>query len=207
MDHKLRVELGRSDDLSWAQETVAQHHYLQRSEADLVARLAERLSEILIDGETGQVYEDEELASEGIAILSPHRAQNSTIRQVLAEYGFDGQRRPLPLVDTVDKLQGQERDVVLVSYGVADEEYAEAEADFLLSSNRFNVATTRPKQKLIVFCSDSVLNVVPDDRRILLDSMMLKEFRRYCDDGLVQFTWQSPEYGEVILNIQWKGFD
>lgn len=74
-------------------------------------------------------------------------------------------------------------------------------------SNRFNVATTRPKQKLIVFCSDSVLNVVPDDRRILLDSMMLKEFRRYCDDGLVQFTWQSPEYGEVILNIQWKGFD
>jgi hypothetical protein len=176
-------------------------------EAELVAQLTERLSAILIDGSTGQVYESPQFASQGVAVLSPHRAQNSTIRQVLSQYGFGEDEQPLPLVDTVDKLQGQERDVVLVSYGVADEEYAEAEADFLLSSNRFNVATTRPRQKLVLFCSQSVLNVVPDDRRILLDSMMLKEFRRYCDDGLVQFTWQSPDHGELTLNVQWKGFD
>lgn len=176
-------------------------------EAELVAGLTNRLSEILIDTETGQVYDDNGFAAEGIAVLSPHRAQNSTIRQALAALGFDGVQRPRPLVDTVDKLQGQERDVVLVSYGVADEEYAEAEADFLLSSNRFNVATTRPKHKLIVFCSDGVLNVVPDDRRVLLDSMMLKEFRRYCDDGHTEFTWRSPEFGAVTLHVQWKGFD
>lgn len=175
-------------------------------EADLVARLANRLSEILTDEQTGQPFTHNQFAQTGLAILSPHRAQNSTIRQVLATYGFNGTDKALPLVDTVDKLQGQERDVVLVSYGVADEEYAEAEAEFLLSSNRFNVATTRPRQKLIVFCSESVLNVVPDDHRILLDSMMLKEFRRYCSDGLIQFIWTTPEFGNVVLNVQWKGF-
>jgi hypothetical protein len=175
-------------------------------EAELVARLTHRLSEILIDERTGHVYTDERFAAEAMAVLSPHRAQNSTIRQMLAACGFDGRQRQLPLVDTVDKLQGQERDVVLVSYGVADEEYAEAEADFLLSSNRFNVATTRPRRKLIVFCSDAVLDVVPSDRRILLDSMMLKEFRSYCRDGLVQLPLPSPQYGAVTLNIQWRGF-
>ena len=67
--------------------------------------------------------------------------------------------------------------------GVADEEYATAEAEFLLSRNRFNVAATRAERKLVVFCSDTVLDLVPTDRKVLMESMMLKEFRHYCSDG------------------------
>jgi superfamily I DNA and/or RNA helicase len=112
----------------------------------------------------------------------------------------------MPLVDTVEKMQGKEREVILVSYGVADEEYATAEAQFLLSRNRFNVAATRAERKLIVLCSDTVLDAVPTDRRTLLEAMMLKEFRHYCSDGRLQRRWTSSEGDEVTLNIQWKGF-
>ncbi len=197
-------------------------------EADLVARIATRLAEIMVPpgyapkDEGGRMKDDSSFsphpssfsphpfvyfAADGFAVLSPHRAQNAAIRAALAGYGFGAAGRPMPLVDTVDKLQGQERDVVVVSYGVADEEYAEAEAEFLLSSHRFNVATTRPRRKLIVLCSDAVLDVVPQDRNVLLEAMMLKEFRGFCDSGARAFAWETEEYGPVTLNVQWKAFE
>ena len=178
-------------------------------EAELVALLTDRLSQILLRREkdgTLQPYSPRDFVRRGLAVLSPHRAQNSAIRQALARCGFDGKCRLMPLVDTVEKMQGKEREVILVSYGVADEEYATAEAQFLLSRNRFNVAATRAERKLIVLCSDTVLDAVPTDRRTLLEAMMLKEFRHYCADGHLQRAWTAYEGGEVTLNIQWKGF-
>ena len=175
-------------------------------EAELVAALAERLSRVLIDERTGEPFTPREFARRALAVLSPHRAQNSAIRQALRDRGFDTAAKPLPLVDTVEKLQGKERQVIFVSYGVADEEYASAEAEFLLSRNRFNVAATRAERKLVVFCSDTVLDLVPTDRIVLLESMMLKEFHHYCSDGHIRALWISAEDGEILLNIQWKGF-
>lgn len=175
-------------------------------EAELIAQLAATLASSLIDEKTGEVYSGQAFAERGLGILAPHRAQNSAIRAELCMHGFGADGRQLPLVDTVEKLQGKERDVVLVSYGVGDQEYAEAEADFLLSRNRFNVAATRGRHKLVVLCSDVVLDVVPDDRLVLLESMMLKDFRHYCSDGHVKMPWTSRECGEIVLNIQWKGF-
>jgi AAA domain len=175
-------------------------------EAELVAALAERLSSILVDERTGEVFTPPEFARRALAVLSPHRAQNSAIRHALRQRGFDTGACPLPLVDTVEKLQGKERQVILVSYGVADEEYATAEAEFLLSRNRFNVAATRAERKLVVFCSDTVLDLVPTDRKVLMQSMMLKEFRHYCSDGHARVPWPSAGDGEILLNIQWKGF-
>lgn len=175
-------------------------------EAQIAARLVARLRDMLINPRTGRVYTPHGLERDGVAILSPHRAQNSTIRQVLRAYGFGTDAQPLPLVDTVDKLQGQERDVVIVSYGVADSEYAEGEAEFLLSSNRFNVAATRARHKLIVLCADTVLDVVPTDQQVLLDAMMLKEFRRYCDSGHRVFPWVDEGGAPVELHVQWKEF-
>jgi len=175
-------------------------------EAELVALLTERLSGTLVNEKTGVLYTPDEFSGKGVAVLSPHRAQNSAIRQSLLRLGFDSETKPIPLVDTVEKLQGKEREVILVSYGVTDEEYAAAEAKFLLSRNRFNVAATRAERKLIVIRSDTVLDLVPTDRRILLESMMLKEFRKYCSDGHLQLPWRSSEHGEITLNMQWKGF-
>jgi hypothetical protein len=178
-------------------------------EAELIALLTDRLSQTLLQAtkdKSLRLYSPKDFVRYGLAVLAPHRAQNSAIQQALARRGFDGGQRPVPLVDTVEKMQGKEREVILVSYGVADEEYATAEAQFLLSRNRFNVAATRAERKLVVLCSDTVLDAVPTDRRTLLEAMMLKEFRQYCSDGLLQRPWISSEGDEVTLNIQWKGF-
>ncbi len=59
--------------------------------------------------------------------------------------------RASPFVDTVDKMQGQECDAVIVSYGVSDVEYALSEKEFIYSLNRLNVAITRARAKTIVF--------------------------------------------------------
>ncbi|HEX8387116.1 MAG TPA: AAA domain-containing protein, partial [Rubricoccaceae bacterium] len=115
-------------------------------EALIAAGLVAHLAGTLLDPETVEagapaLYTPERFASHGVAVLAPHRAQNAAIRHALSALGFGDGGRPMPLVDTVEKLQGKEREVVVVSYGVADAEYADAEADFLLSQARFNVAS------------------------------------------------------------------
>ena len=45
----------------------------------------------------------------------------------------------------MDKMQGQEADAVIVSYGVADPEFALREAEFIYGLNRLNVAITRAR--------------------------------------------------------------
>ena len=179
-------------------------------EADLAARIVTRLADSLVDPDTGRPYTAKAFAERGVAVLAPHRAQNAAIRAALAEAGFGTDKKPMPLVDTVEKLQGKERQAVVVSYGVADAEYADAEADFLLSQSRFNVAATRAQRKLIVLCSDPVLDAVPSDRQTLLEATMLKEFRDYCDDGTAVRPWTYDDgRGEKVsvdLHLHWKGF-
>jgi hypothetical protein len=175
-------------------------------EAGVIGDIVGRLAATLIDDRTGELFTPVEFAARGLAVLSPHRAQNSTIRTILTEQGFGTLERPMPLVDTVDKLQGQERDIVLVSYGVADEEYARAEGEFLLSSNRFNVAATRARHKLVVLCSDLLLDIVPTDRDVLLESMMLKEYRSYCCEGNRGGEWIAADGERIGMQVQWMGF-
>ena len=62
-----------------------------------------------------------------------------------------------PFVDTVDKMQGQESQAVIASYGVSDIETAMSEANFIYSLNRLNVTVTRAKTKCILFISRPLL--------------------------------------------------
>lgn len=140
-------------------------------------------------------------AEEGLALLAPHRAQNALIRSMLEQKGFGVDGKPFPLVNTVEKLQGQERDVILVSYGVADEEFAEAEASFLLNSNRLNVSVTRGRSKVVLVCSERVLDLVPNDRLVAQESMLLKSFRLYCSEGSMRFVWEGVE-----MMASWRGW-
>jgi hypothetical protein len=66
-----------------------------------------------------------------------------------------------PFVDSVDKMQGQGADVVVISYGVADPEFALSEAEFIYSLNRLNVAITRARAKCVVFLPRPLLDSLP----------------------------------------------
>ncbi|MBB4639288.1 bifunctional RecB family nuclease/DEAD/DEAH box helicase [Longimicrobium terrae] len=143
-------------------------------EAGLAARLA-RLARVGIrDPETGAAYTAEAFRAHGLAILSPHRAQNAAILGELVSGGWP--RGELPVVDTVERMQGNEREMIIVSYAVADREYAEREAEFLLNPNRFNVSITRPRSKLVVLMSDDVLRTMPRDEQTLTESMAIKGY-------------------------------
>ena len=140
----------------------------------MVARLARLARQGMLDPEMSAPYDDETFRREAFAVISPHRAQNSAI---LAELGAGGwPRESMPVVDTVERMQGNEREMIVVSYGVADREYAEREAEFLLNPNRFNVAITRARAKLVVFVSQDVLRALPRDERVMADSLALKGY-------------------------------
>ncbi|HOI57549.1 MAG: AAA domain-containing protein [Methanoculleus sp.] len=124
-----------------------------RIEAGLAARLACTLRERLIDPDTGRPYPaggdgDARFWQHGLFIVSPHHAQIGAVQESLArERAWESR----PFVDTVDKMQGQEAEAVIVSYGVSDVETALAEAEFIYSRNRLNVSLTRSRAKCVVF--------------------------------------------------------
>ena len=121
-------------------------------EADLVAALADALRRRLVLGEAeGPLPEtpegDELFWRRGLFVVSPHHVQIRAIHRALAS------RRAwqsTPFVDTVDKMQGQQAESVVVSYGVSDVETAAQEAAFIYSLNRLNVSVTRARSKCVV---------------------------------------------------------
>jgi hypothetical protein len=118
------------------------------------------------DGEDGRGREggvEESLRrfwAEQLAVVTPHRAQRSLIANLLVAGGAFP-RRPAPRVETVDAVQGQEREVVLASYCASDPDFIAAEAPFLLDPRRFNVTLTRARSKFVALMSDSLLRHLP----------------------------------------------
>lgn len=91
------------------------------------------------------------LPSDEIAILSPFRAQAATVRRGIrkCEDISDEDKKNL-VADTVDKMQGQEREVIIYSFTAGDPDYMAEMADFLYNPNKLNVAFSRAKSKLII---------------------------------------------------------
>ncbi|HEX5000081.1 MAG TPA: AAA domain-containing protein, partial [Terriglobia bacterium] len=71
-----------------------------------------------------------------IGVVSPFRAQVALMRQMLEDTGVT--------VDTVERFQGGERDVMMLSF------VRSSFSGFVLDPRRFNVAITRARRKLIL---------------------------------------------------------
>jgi superfamily I DNA and/or RNA helicase len=109
-----------------------------------------------------------------VAVLTPHRAQRSMLSEQL-----QGQEA-VDMVETVERLQGGERPVVIVS-GTASEPNAIAKsAEFLLDLNRSNVAFSRCQERLIVVCSRSLLDHIPADLENYQAALLWKSLRARC---------------------------
>ncbi len=110
---------------------------------------------------------------DGLCVVAAHRRQNNLIREYIARMVKKKRLKkttsekllsPDLVIDTVERIQGQERDVVVVSLTASDEEHIKAEKDFLMMPNRMNVSFTRPRTKLIVVGSKKLFRVIPADR-------------------------------------------
>jgi DNA replication ATP-dependent helicase Dna2 len=96
-----------------------------------------------------------------VAVIAPFRAQVRVIRSAL-------QRKALPgseaiMIDTVERIQGQEREVIVLSLAVGDPDALERRGTFFLSTHRMNVALSRARVKAIVVGSQSALLALPGD--------------------------------------------
>ena len=77
-------------------------------------------------------------------------------------------------VDTVERFQGGERDVIIMSATVSDPDYVAAESDFLLDLNRLNVAMSRMEKKLIVLVSGAIPEYIPLDTDSYAQALLWK---------------------------------
>ncbi|OWK45585.1 Superfamily I DNA and RNA helicases and helicase subunits-like protein [Fimbriiglobus ruber] len=85
-------------------------------------------------------------------------------------------------VDTVERFQGQQRDVIIASFAVGDPDAIADEEEFLMSLRRFNVMASRARAKLVVLVSREVVDHLAAELEVLRDSRLLKVFAEsFCN--------------------------
>lgn len=130
-----------------------------------------------------QHFIDKGLAPNEIAILMPFRAQAAEVRRALrSQTNIDQQQIAQIVADTVDKMQGQEREVIIYSMTAGDADYIQEMADFLLNPNKLNVAFSRAKSKLIVVGSLQRITSMLGEQYPHLKRMMASENALYLEN-------------------------
>ncbi|MFH0946515.1 MAG: DEAD/DEAH box helicase [Planctomycetota bacterium] len=118
------------------------------------------------------------LPPEEVAVIAPHRAQGTRIRNLLRERLDHLEPERQPLVDTVERIQGGERDLIILSLTASDPEALLSEAAFFFSPNRLNVSLTRARKKLVILMSEAILEAFPDDPSALKGADLLRRVWR-----------------------------
>lgn len=135
---------------------------------------------------------------EGIGVVVPHRAQRAGLRDAVPQLSRkDPQTGAITLsaVDTVERFQGDERTVILVSATESDPEYLLATGDFLLDPRRLTVALSRAKQKMILVASRSIFELFSADEETYRNAQLWKNLLRdTCTDRL----WEGDRGGHRV---------
>ncbi len=104
----------------------------------------------------GPDLEPRPLEQEDLLVVAAYNAQVHLLRKTLQEGGLPNIR-----VGTVDKFQGQEAPVVLVSMACSAAGEAPRGAEFLLNRNRINVAVSRGQWRAVIIRSPELTNYMP----------------------------------------------
>lgn len=91
-----------------------------------------------------------------VAVVTPFRKQVNCIREFVTKEFEENGIEEIPLVDTVERLQGQDVDVIIISTSVSEAPYYLQLESFILDQHRLNVMFSRAKEKVIVIKNDIV---------------------------------------------------
>ncbi|MHC6593175.1 TM0106 family RecB-like putative nuclease [Arthrobacter sp. C152] len=125
-----------------------------KEEADEVVRQARR--HIGLKWKAGADTEARPLEQQDLLVVAAYNAQVHLVRKALAEAGLPDVR-----VGTVDKFQGQEAPVVIVSMACSAVAEAPRGAEFLLNRNRINVAVSRGQWRAVIIRSPELTSYMP----------------------------------------------
>jgi DNA replication ATP-dependent helicase Dna2 len=154
------VEEGSNSTTSQRAKTSS---YENENEADAISLLVQGL--ILAGGK----YSD-------VGIISPYRSQLAMIRRRICDTCPVDEERELE-IDTVDRFQGRDKNVIVLSTVQTDENALEHSSGSILSDiRRLNVAITRPKKKLLIIGSRKKLLRSNDDLRRLLEVIIAMDW-------------------------------
>jgi uncharacterized protein len=113
----------------------------------------EQIKAIIAELKTGQFINKEQQAEpitdKSILIVAPYNMQVNLLKEKL---GPDYQ------IGTIDKFQGQEAPVVIISMAVSDVDDSPRGLDFIFDKNRLNVAISRAKALAIVVANQGLNN-------------------------------------------------
>jgi uncharacterized protein len=126
------------------------HESNRTSSVEEAHAVAETLEALLDRGWTDGQGQRKTLGLDDVLVVAPYNAQVHLLAQHLPE----GAR-----VGTVDKFQGQEAAVVLVSMTASSAEDIPRGMEFLYSRNRINVAVSRAQALSIMIASPKLLEV------------------------------------------------
>ncbi len=152
-----------------------------------------------------QVYNIIELFNKGLGVVVPHRAQRTLIQEKLLQYFLkevnlelnqeekkELEKKIISSVDTVERYQGQQRDIMIASYVLEDMDLIAQEEEFIYNPNRLNVVISRARFKVIVFASDSLINYTSDKLDVIKKQESFHKLIEYCSEE------------KTVLDERWK---
>ncbi len=117
--------------------------------------------------------------SSGVGVVVPHRAQRLALRDqlpsLMKELFIEHEGAT---VDTVERFQGDERDVIIVSATESDPNYLRTTSGFLLDPRRLNVALSRARHKLILIAARTVFQLFATDEEVFQHAQLWKRLLR-----------------------------
>lgn len=149
-------------------------------------------------GKSKSIYNNNlyDFFDKGIGIVVPHRAQKSRIQNMLLDY-FESigvmkglnveeemtlKNKIMSSVDTVEKYQGQQREIMICSFVLGDEDIINQEEQFIYNPNRLNVMISRARFKVIVIASNELMNNISDDIEVIELQKSLQALDVYCNN-------------------------
>jgi hypothetical protein len=144
-------------------------------------------------------------AEEGLGIVVPHRAQRAALRSSFPQLCILDPTSGLPVrsaIDTVERFQGGERTLILVSATESDRAYLQASSEFLLDPRRLTVALSRAKRKMILVASSSIFSLFSTDEETFTNTLIWKNLLlRTCRSLL----WEGERAGKKVAVWGGKG--
>lgn len=128
---------------------------------------------------------------ENVGIVTPHNAQRGLLKN---ELGAEAD------IATVERYQGGERDLILVSGTASDRESIRKKHDFILNPNRLNVAVSRMKKKLVVIASRSMFEVIPTDAEDYEDALLWRGLYHEVGADETEPLWEG-RLSELVDNL------
>lgn len=110
-----------------------------------------------------------------VAVIAPFRAQVRLLRSAIQKKQLRAADKIT--IDTVERIQGQEREVVIVSLTAGDPDANSRRGAFHLSLNRINVALSRARTKAVLVASSHAFRSLPHDATAMRMASRCKELR------------------------------